>query len=72
MTSGSPVGDVEEQRPQHIALAIRQQVHREELVEEVGLRPQVLLVEGVQQRVPGSIGRGAGCALACSPPKCWL
>ena len=46
--------------PQHIAVGVADQVERHPLDQELGARPDVALIERVQHRVPGAIGRRAG------------
>src|SRR3990170_4205687 len=51
--------DLDRQRPEAIAVSVHEQVHDEELVEEVRARLQVLLVERMQHRVAGAVRRAA-------------
>jgi hypothetical protein len=44
----------------HVALGVADQVQRHPLDEEVGARLDVLLVQRVQHRVAGTVGRGTG------------
>jgi hypothetical protein len=45
---------------QHVAVGVADQVQRLPFDEEVGARADVTLVQGVQQRVAGTVGGGAG------------
>ena len=46
--------------PSTVALAVADEVQRHPLDEEIGLGAHVLLVQRVQHRVAGAVGRGAG------------
>ncbi len=52
--------DLQHQRAEDVALRVAQQVDGEELVEEMGAGADVLLVEGVEDRMAGAVGRGTG------------
>ena len=56
----SPVSISSAVTPTHVALGVADQVERHPLDEEVGARLDVLLVQRVQHRVAGAVGRGAG------------
>ncbi len=48
----------------HVTVGVLDQIHRVPLVQERGVVLQVVLVKGVQQRVTGTVGGGAGtCGL---------
>ena len=64
---GLPGLDVQDQGPAADALLVPNQVQGEELVEEVGARPQVLLIEGVQDGVARTVRRRAGARRLIAP-----
>ena len=52
--------DTDRDDPGHRPILVFHQIHGEPFVEEYGLVLHVVLVEGMQQRVTGSVRRGAG------------
>ena len=60
MISGSPVSISMTSAPSGVAVLVHQQVHGEELVEEMRARFQVLLVQRMQHGMAGAVGRGTG------------
>ena len=64
----SPVSISSAVTPQHVAVLVADQVERHPLDEKLGVRLHVALVERVQHRVAGAVGRGAE-RVACAPPK---
>ena len=56
----SPVSISSATTPTHVAVGIADQVERHPFDEELGARAHVALVQRVQQRVAGTVGRGAG------------
>lgn len=52
--------DLEHQRTADHPFGVADQIDGEELVEEVGARADVLLIEGMQDRVTGAVGRRTG------------
>ena len=56
----SPVSISSAVTPHDVAVGVADQVQRHPLDEEVGARLDVLLVQRVQHRVAGAVGRGAG------------
>ena len=51
---------LERDHAEHVTVDVADQVQRQPLDEEVGARLDVLLVQRVQHRVAGAVGRGAG------------
>ncbi len=45
--------------PQHVAVGVADQIERHPLDQESGARPDIALIERMQHRVPGAIGRRA-------------
>ena len=52
--------DLQSHHTEDIALGIAHQVQGEELVEELGARGDVALVQGMQNGVPGAVVGGVG------------
>ena len=63
--------DLHDQCAEDRAFVIADQVYREILIEEMGAGTHVLLIQRMQNRMSGAVGRGAGTSGLC-PPKFWL